>query len=579
MAQLTNGTDLIQQTAVSTPHDEILRRGRHLELALDPVGRRSRGRHFTAPAVAALMARYALPRAGARVLDPACGGGALLAAARARAAATLVGVDADGEAIDHCRGAFGDPVRLVEQDFLALEPADLGAPFDALLANPPYLRQERIPPERKAALKDRFRDHLTVPGAGRLDLLGYFLLHLSRFLRPGGRLAFLSSAAWLTSGYGRAIRMFLAREYRVDHVVESVAEPWFSEARTRPVLVLASRGPTPSHRAAFTRLERPLDGGSIGPGRFVPTARLADGAPWGSHLRTPPVLDEFERALGAALVPMTDRVQARFGVKTGADRLFVLHRGRDGWGRPWPGRAAALRPWLHSPMELRRLEVRADDLERCVLLLRPQDAEDPVVAAHLQEPDGGRTAERPTCAARERADGSSRWFCLSPGEPPPVVWTRTVQYRHLVAANPDGVVVNNNLVCLWPRPPASLHGLLVALNSGWTFLQRYAHGRVSNEGKIKTEVGDLARLLIPDPVRLDRVRLDRLRGREIRAIDEEIDHPQRRIFEAEVLRSLGVPSDDAAQLVDALAATIHHQVALERAWERRYRAGRRRGTT
>jgi len=575
-AQLTPRVVLVQLYPQAM---DAHRHGRILELAMDPASRRQRGRHFTAPEVARWMAEHVQPRAGGRVLDPACGAGALLAAAGERGAAELWGVDIDGEALEVARRTLPAGTHLIEGDFLTLSGARLGGPFDAVVANPPYLRQESIRAARKRALRARFVDELALPGAGRVDLLGYFLIALTRHLRHRGRLAFLSSAAWLTSRYGAVLRSFVTRHYSIERVLESAVEPWFPEARTRAVLLLARRlgdgeAASPVH---FVRLDRPA-AEPMPSGREVPPAQLADGRPWGGFLRTPAALDGLHRRLPDAFCALGELVEARFGVKTGADRFFLFRDGVNGLGQVWEGPAGLLRPIVVSPMDLDRLTVDPERLPRRLLLLRPEDADDPRVARLLGRAEGAPhpMSARATCAGRERRDGTSRWYTVPPGGPAPVLWTRTVQYRHLVAANPEGALVNNNLIALQPREGIELAGLLASLNSGWTFLERYAHGRVSNEGKVKTEVGDLPTLRVPDPRRLAGVGLDPIEGRPIGRLDRELERPDRRAFEGNVLTALGLPAADAEAWLERLAAAVHAISAQERRWEAAYRRGKGR---
>ncbi len=527
------------------------------------------------------MARYAVHGGGERVLDPACGAAALLAAAGDGGAGELWGVDTDEDALSAARQVLGPAAHLRHHDFLELEPTDLGGAFDAVVVNPPFLRQESIAAPRKEALRRLYPRELSGAGGGRLDLLGFFLLRLTRFLRPGGRLAFLSSAAWLTSRYGRVLRTFLAREYELDQVLESVAEPWFDEARTRGVLVLARRaGPTRDGRgtASFVRATEPLGDALLPPGRSVPREHLRSGEPWGALLRTPAVLGRLQADFPDAFTPLGQLVEARFGLKSGADKFFLYRDGRDGFGRRWPGPADALRPIVYSPMDLDRIDVDPAALPRRVLVLAPDADRDPRVARHIREtleqaPD---LPGRPTCRARERGDGSSRWFTIHPPVPAPLLWTRTVQYRHLVVANPHGALVNNNLIGLWPRDGVGTEALLASLNSAWTHLERYARGRVSNEGKIKTEVGDLSTLRVLTPHRLDGVSLDGLRGRKMGRIADEMEDPRRREFELQLLLAAGIELDVARALVEELARVVRQMEDRERAWETRFKEQRRR---
>src|SRR5207247_3664047 len=106
--------------------------------------------------------------------------------------------------------------------------AEAGA-FDIVIGNPPYVRQEALgPAARKAALRravyrrfpaffgyDAARDRAARPLAARSDLYLYFYFLGYGLLAPGGTLCFLTSNAWLDTGYGAPLRAFLAAESQV----------------------------------------------------------------------------------------------------------------------------------------------------------------------------------------------------------------------------------------------------------------------------------------------------------------------------------------------------------------------------
>ena len=81
-------------------------------------------------------------------------------------------------------------------------PAPRGG-FDAVIGNPPYVRQEHIT-HIKHALKSRYAAY-----DGFADLYVYFFEQALLLLRPGGRFAFTVTNKWLKAGYAEELRAFL----------------------------------------------------------------------------------------------------------------------------------------------------------------------------------------------------------------------------------------------------------------------------------------------------------------------------------------------------------------------------------
>ena len=86
-----------------------------------------------------------------------------------------------------------------------LSPSPKGG-FDAVIGNPPYVRQEQIK-ELKPALKKAYRAF-----DGMADLYVYFYELGLRLLRPGGRLSFVVTNKWLRAGYAEKLRGLLSSE-------------------------------------------------------------------------------------------------------------------------------------------------------------------------------------------------------------------------------------------------------------------------------------------------------------------------------------------------------------------------------
>ncbi|ELY72554.1 N-6 DNA methylase [Natronobacterium gregoryi SP2] len=92
--------------------------------------------------------------------------------------------------------------------------------FDAVVGNPPYIRQENIDD------KEKVRDHLSnreIDGeyiSKRSDIYSYFITHATEFLADGGKLGYIISDRWLDTKYGEDVQKFLLNNYRINAIIK-----------------------------------------------------------------------------------------------------------------------------------------------------------------------------------------------------------------------------------------------------------------------------------------------------------------------------------------------------------------------
>jgi len=263
------------------------------------------GQHYTRSEVVDLINAFCIRDARAKVLDPACGGGTFLVRAYARKRdlsggqlkhqdiiQQLYGVDisaypahlttinlATRDLIDEANyplvaredffrvnpraAIFHIPMGTVGSQFAALEIDKV----DAIVGNPPYIRQEKIGEYHGRKYKDRLRKQAErdAPGAdlsGRSDIHCYFFTHGLTFLNEGGYIGLLTSSTWLDTTYGFRLQKFLLDNFEILAVFESNCEPWFTGARVTTAATILRRQPDPAKRAAnrvkFVLLTEPL---------------------------------------------------------------------------------------------------------------------------------------------------------------------------------------------------------------------------------------------------------------------------------------------------------------------------------
>ena len=155
--------------------------------------------------------------------------------------------------------------------------------LDAVIGNPPYVRQEGIPKgielthqkgetkeayeARQKTTKDYFQELCKElwPGlrlSGRSDLHCYFWPVAARLLKEGGYFGFLTSSSWLDVDYGFALQGWILKNFKLIAVIESLDEPWFKDARVKTCITILQRCDDLKSRmdnvVKFVRLFKPV---------------------------------------------------------------------------------------------------------------------------------------------------------------------------------------------------------------------------------------------------------------------------------------------------------------------------------
>lgn len=253
--------------------------GKIFQKLIGPEERHRYGQHFTGDDVVDLINVFCIKKGSDTVLDPACGSASFLVRAYYRKRfldprqshqaliAELFGCDialypahlailnlAAREIQDEAnypriaRRNFFD--FETDQSFCRIPQTDrpevqVGIPLpklQAVVGNPPYVRQEQVDKNDKA----RFRQIATKawPGlqlSGRSDLHCYFWPAAARLLSNDGYFGFLTSSSWLDVEYGFALQEWILRHFRILAIMESAVEPWFEDARVKTAVTILQR--------------------------------------------------------------------------------------------------------------------------------------------------------------------------------------------------------------------------------------------------------------------------------------------------------------------------------------------------
>jgi hypothetical protein len=281
-------------------HDVI---GHIFEDLLSPEERHRWGQHYTQPTIVDVINAFCIRHGKAVVLDPASGSGTFPVRAYARKkhlspslthaellaqlyaceiseyAAHLTALNlATRDLID------GENFpRVARADFFDTRPAlpfctvpdtsvDVGTEatqdihlrgVDAIVGNPPYLEQTKLPKESKKNYYELVQSEW--PGlklSGRSDLHVYFWPHACKLLPESGYFGFITSSNWLDTEYGFHLQRWILQNFELVAVLESICEPWFTGARVATTVTILRRCSDLQKRAKnlvrFVQLRKPL---------------------------------------------------------------------------------------------------------------------------------------------------------------------------------------------------------------------------------------------------------------------------------------------------------------------------------
>jgi adenine-specific DNA-methyltransferase len=258
--------------------------------------------------------------------------------------------------------------------------ASNGGPFDIVIGNPPYVRQEELknipvigsdgkPKTLKDALKGQYECY-----TGTADLYVYFFERSLQLLRTGGVLSFITSNKYFRAAYGEKLRTYLAYATRPQVVLDFGDAPVFSSIAYPSILVTQktrhlTKGQLPSSSGPMgflhprnlppedwqTRILTWKTGPALEsfPEVFdMQAATLAqrDLKADGWRLESPVKLRLLDR-LRKAGIPLDEYVKGRFyrGITTGLNEAFVVNQStRDRLIAEHPSSEQVLKPFLRG---------------------------------------------------------------------------------------------------------------------------------------------------------------------------------------------------------------------------------------
>ncbi len=191
--------------------------------------------------------------------------------------------------------------------------------FDAVIGNPPYVRQETLGRDFKDYAKRKFETY-----AGMADLYTYFIERGVKLLRENGLFGIIVANKWMRARYGKPLRTWLKKQAVIE-IVDFGALPVFEQATTYPcILRIANDRP----RGVFNSVQvENLEFSSLQ--EYVSSAsyevlqNALDDNGWSLAERS---TQELYLKIVNRGVPLTKYVDGKihYGIKTGRNSAFII---------------------------------------------------------------------------------------------------------------------------------------------------------------------------------------------------------------------------------------------------------------
>lgn len=306
------------------------------------------GSIYTPPDFAQFLTSWAIQHADDRILDIGIGEGAFIFPAYLRllelgaidinAQQQLFGTEIEKGTynifIEKAKSMHVNFPNLKNTDFFEAKLPQV----DVILGNPPYVRRtyiENVDGIRQSVIK---RNSLVgeLKMTRMTDLHIYFLLHALPLLRPGGKLAVITSDPWLNVGYGEEFKRYLQQHFRIEMLI-SLDRRVFHNAEVKPVILLATKleNPDLEWQVQFVRVKNGLPIHYLQKSLESLDVRSADVAcskvmsrelkalsPWSIHFKAPKLYEELESHQLTCRVG--NMAETRIGLQTLAKNFFVL---------------------------------------------------------------------------------------------------------------------------------------------------------------------------------------------------------------------------------------------------------------
>lgn len=213
--------------------------------------KRELGAFYTPSSVTKVLCDWAIQSSKDIVLEPSFGGCNFLEASVSRmlelgesSISNIFGCDIDPTAFNLLKAKIPnfDTGNFHLRDFLLMNPDDIpGGGVDTVIGNPPYVRYSKLDEEQRSSIH-RWEEQHNLRLNRRASLWTYFSFHALKFLKVGGRIAWVLPVSFMTAQYASGLRDIFFEKFKRIAFFTLTERIFLSEGTEERALIVMADG-------------------------------------------------------------------------------------------------------------------------------------------------------------------------------------------------------------------------------------------------------------------------------------------------------------------------------------------------
>jgi len=470
--------------------------------------RREHGQFLTPPNIAEFMVKWGLSRSGKRILDLGVGTGIFLSKAfallKGKNDLQLTGIDIDPILLNACfirlklLGVDINNLTLIKDDFLTWESEEK---YDFIVCNPPYIKFHGFDRNIISKIAQEFGVEIT-----RLtNIYTLFFIRATKFVKDGGRVAFITPSEFLYTGYGQELKKFLLENYKiVAFILVGLEEKVFKDVMTTGLITLLEKEkPRKEHQVKFIKINDQqkslVDLESLECITKIPQHQLDPKEKWLIYF----VKNNSFGEILLKLIPLSRIASVDRGIATGCNTFFVLSEQKI---KKFSIPREYLKPVIAKASHCAYYDFTHEDWD----ILRRKGEDIFLLYCFSEQPPRSLKAYLDhglTLGVNKRYIPSHRkvWYIVDKRKPAPILALVFSRERMRFVYNKANVLNLTPFHCIYPifNDELKLKALLAYLNSNICREIATYYGRIYGTGLRKLEPKDLENLPVIDIENID----------------------------------------------------------------------------